>query len=126
MLAHCTVEELYVRGGTREDWESNDQAYHDAKEGMRHWAQPIVLCQLRAQQLDAEARIMWVISEIQCRGLATMPRFKLADSAAKSRKRKAPALPAALRQRTRAVKHKHELDEDDVKPMFGLEDPACL
>jgi ribonuclease HI len=108
MPSHCTVAELCARGGTREDWEGNDQADRAAKEGVRPLAAPRALCQLRALQMDAEARIMRVLSEIQCRSLATRPRLKHASSAAKGRKRKAPALPSSLRQRAKLQRHEQD------------------
>jgi hypothetical protein len=126
MPSHCTVGELCARGGTREDWEGNDQADHFAKRAVQPLAPSAQLCVLREQQLDAEARVMRIISEIQCRTLALRPRLKLASSAAKARKRAAPALPAALRQRTKTRRVAAIPAADEAQALGGLAAFACV
>jgi hypothetical protein len=44
---------------------------------------------------------MQIISEIQCRVLSSRPRLRFATTAAEGRKRRAPAIPAALRRAKR-------------------------
>ncbi len=102
MPAHCTKEELCARGGTEEDWTGNDEADKLAKQEARKFAPPDWLVQARARQLDKEGAAMRIISEIQCRVLSTRPRLRLAVTAMKARKRRAPALPAALRRSKKA------------------------
>ncbi len=50
------------------------------------------------RQLDKEGAAMRIISEIQCRVLSNRPRLRLADTAIKARKSRAPPVPAALRR----------------------------
>ena len=102
MPAHCTKEELCARGGSEEDWTGNDEADKRAKQEARQFAPPDWLVQARGRQLDKEGAAMRIISEIQCRVLSTRPRLRLADTAIKARKRRAPALPAALRRTKKA------------------------
>ena len=65
---------------------------------------PAGLVQLRRQQLEKEKVAMHTIAEIQCRVLSGRVRHKHADVATKARKREAPAVPAALKDRPKKAR----------------------
>ena len=102
--SHLSASQWVQRGGMLRDWEGNDRADKEAKLAARTIEPSARLVQLRRQQLEKEKVAMHTIAEIQCRVLSGRVRLKHADVATKARKRKAPAMPAALKDRPKKAR----------------------
>jgi hypothetical protein len=98
--SHLTAGQWVQRGGPLPDWEGNDRADQEAKKAARTIEPPGWLVQRRRQQLEKEKMAIHMIAEIHFKVLAGRVRVKHGDVAAKARKRKVPALPAALKEKT--------------------------
>ena len=105
MPSHKTIEELQELGLSRQQYEGNGRADNMAKQVVATLAPSPELVVERTQQREDEMRVAKVMVRIQKEVLSARPRTR-AGVAAKSRKRKEPMIPRALRARKQVKKPK--------------------